>query len=117
MIFALLGLLNNIQFGLALAVALGVTLIIMAVVDRGILSLRTAVICGGSAVLLLIVIGLLVSARGSAKNSMLTYYLSGWVGPPLSVNHLIWTMMGVSAAYLCLVYFECSAKDIKYISM
>jgi hypothetical protein len=114
---ALLGLLNNIQFGLALAVALGATLIIMAVLDREILSLRTAVVCGGFAVLLLLGIALFVSAPGSAKNSMLTYYLSGWVGPPLSVNHLVWTMMAVSAAYLCLVYFESSAKDIKYISM
>jgi len=116
-IFALLGVLNNIQFGLALAVALGATLIIMAVVDREILSLRTAVVCWGSAVILLMAIGLLVSAPGSAKNSMLTYYLSGWVGPPLSVNRLVWTMMAVSAAYLCLVYFESSAKDTKYISM
>ncbi len=117
LVFALLGLLNNIQFGLALAVALGATLIIMAVVDREILSLRTAVVYGGSAVLALLAIGLFLSAPSSAKNSMLTYYLSGWVGPPLSVNRLVWTMMAVSAAYLCLVYFEGSAKDIKYVSM
>jgi hypothetical protein len=48
---------------------------------------------------------------------MLTYYLEGFVGPPMSVNHLVWTMMAVSAAYFCLVYFEHSAKDAKYISM
>lgn len=116
-LFAVVGLLNNIQFGLALAVALGATLVIMAVVDREVLSLRTAAVCVGSAVLLLMAIGLLLSAPGSGKNSMLTYYLTGFVGPPLSVNRLVWTMMAVSAAYLCLVYFERSAKDTKYISM
>ncbi|WP_447984327.1 hypothetical protein [Nitrospira sp. Nam74] len=118
-LFAVLGILNNVQFGLALAVALAATVFIMAAVDGEIVSVRTAAIYGGLAALLMIGIGHLLSAppSGPAKNSMLTYYLAGFVGPPLSVNRLVWTMMAVSAAYFCLVYFEHSAKDTKYISM
>jgi hypothetical protein len=112
---AVAGVLNNAQFGLALAVALGGTLVIMAMIDRELVSFRMVVICGGAAALLTIAMVLLISSPGSSKNSMLAYYLEGFVGPPIPFNRLLLTMIAVSAGYLSLVYFERTARDLKYI--
>ncbi len=112
---AFVGVLNNVQFGLALAVALGATLVIMAMIDRELLNLRMIAVCGGAAAFLMIAMVFLISAPGSSKNSMLAYYLEGFVSPPIPVNRLVLTMIAVSAGYLSLVYFERTARDLKYI--
>lgn len=117
MLFAFVGVLNNVQFGLALAVALGATLVIMAMIDRELMSLRMVAVCGGLAAFLMIASVFLASAPGSSKNSMLAYYLEGFVGPPIPINRLILTIIAVSAGYLSLVYFERTARDLKYIVM
>lgn len=112
---AFVGVLNNVQFGIALAVALGAVLIIMAMIDRELVSVRMVAVCGGSAAFLMVATMLLMSSSGSSKNSMLAYYLEGFVGPPIPFNRLFLTMMAVSAGYLSLVYFEKTARDLKYI--
>ena len=117
LLFAFVGVLNNVQFGLALAVALGATLVILAMIDRELVSLRMVAVCGGSAAVLMIATMFLMSSSGSSKNSMLAYYLEGFVGPPIPVNRLILTMIAVSAGYLSLLYFERTARDLKYIVM
>lgn len=117
LLFAFVGVLNNVQFGLALAVALGATLVIMAMIDRELVSIRMVAVCGGAAAFLMIASVLLVSAPGSSKNSMLAYYLEGFVGPPIPVGRLVLTIIAVSAGYLSLVYFERTARDLKYIVM
>lgn len=116
-IAALLGVLNNFQFGLALAMALGATLMIMALVERRTESRPRRTFLGLLGVFLVCAPFGLALAPSLGKNSMLTYYLSGFVGPPFSIDRLVLTMLAVSVGYACLLYFEDASKDLKYLGL
>ena len=117
MVFALLAMLNNFQFGLALAASLGGALVIMILVDREMVPYRRMAAIGGWALILIIIPALVIYITGLVKNSMLVYYLGGFAGPPFSIERLVFTMMAISAGYAFLSYFGNAPRDLKYLAL
>lgn len=114
---ALLGMLNNFQFGLALAVALVGALVIMLLINRDTIPMQRAVAIGVCGLLLLIVPAGVIYILGLVKNSMLSYYLGGFAGPPFSIDRLVLTMISISAGYAFLSYVGNADNNLKYLGL
>jgi|GEM_PF-6086282 len=117
MICALLGMLNNFQFGLALAAALFGALAIMILINRGMFSIRGIINISSCTVLILVIPAVALYVNGLVHNSMLSYYLSGFAGPPFSIDRLALTMMIMSAGYAFLSHVGNAYGNLKYLAL